>query len=54
MTDAIIVINAGSTSLKFGAYAADGADSPPLLCRGEIEDMQDNPRFAVCGPGADR
>jgi acetate kinase len=47
MTDAIIVINAGSTSLKFGAYAASGADSPPLLCRGEIEGMEDDPRFAV-------
>jgi acetate kinase len=47
MTDAIIVINAGSTSLKFGAYAASGADSPPLLCRGEIDGMQDEPRFAV-------
>ncbi len=47
MTDAIIVINAGSTSLKFGAYAADGADSPPLLCRGEIEGMQGEPHFAV-------
>ena len=47
MTDAIIVINAGSTSLKFGAYAVSGADSPPLLCRGEIEGMEDDPRFAV-------
>ena len=50
MTDAIIVINAGSTSLKFGAYAAGHADSPPLLCRGEIEGMQDDPRFAVSNP----
>src|SRR5580658_9326674 len=47
MTDAIIVINAGSTSLKFGAYAVGGADAPPLLCRGEIDGMQDDPRFAV-------
>jgi len=47
MTDAIVVINAGSTSLKFGAYAVDGADSPPLLCRGEIDGMQGDPCFAV-------
>ena len=46
MTDVIIVINAGSTSLKFGAYA-NGARSPPLLCRGEIDGMQDDPHFAV-------
>jgi acetate kinase len=47
MTDAIIVINAGSTSLKFGAYAAIDADSLPLLCRGEIDGMHIDPRFTV-------
>jgi acetate kinase len=47
VTDAIIVINAGSTRLKFGAYAADSADSPSRLCRGEIDGMQDDPHFAV-------
>ncbi len=47
MTDAIIVINSGSTSLKFGAYAVSDADSPPLLCRGEVDGMEDDPRFAV-------
>ena len=47
MTNAIIVINSGSTSLKFGAYAVSGADTPPLLCQGEIEGMEDDPRFAV-------
>ena len=45
MTEAIIVVNAGSTSLKFGAYAVDGAGSLPLLCRGEIDGMQDRPAF---------
>jgi acetate kinase len=54
MTDAIIVINAGSTSLKFGAYAAGGADSPPLLCRGEIDGMQDDPRFNVSNASGKR
>jgi acetate kinase len=47
MTNAIVVINAGSTSLKFGAYAAGDADSPSLLCRGEIDGMQDDPHFTV-------
>ncbi len=37
MTDAIIVINAGSTSLKFAAFAADAAGSLPLLCCGQVE-----------------
>ena len=33
MTNAIIVVNAGSTSLKFGTYAVDAAGALPLLCR---------------------
>jgi len=44
MSDAIAVFNAGSTSLKFGAYTADAAGSLPLLCRGEIDSME---RFTV-------
>src|SRR5580658_6311105 len=47
MTSAIIVINAGSTSLKFGAYAVDAAGSLPPLCRGQIDGMQDDPHFVV-------
>jgi acetate kinase len=43
MTDTILVINAGSTSLKFGAYRMD--KSLPLLCHGKIEDMEDTPHF---------
>ena len=47
MTDAIVVFNAGSTSLKFGAYTADAAGSLPLLCRGRIDSMQGDPHFLV-------
>ena len=50
MTDAIIVVNAGSTSLKFGAYAMDAAGSLPLLCRGQIDGMQDDPHFVAKNP----
>jgi acetate kinase len=49
MTNAIIVINAGSTSLKFGAYTV-GAARLPLLCRGEIEGMHKNPHFVAKNP----
>ena len=45
MTDAIIVVNAGSTSLKFGAYGVQTAGSLPLLCRGQIDGMQRDPHF---------
>lgn len=47
MSEAIIVFNAGSTSLKFGAYAVDAAGSLPLLCRGRIDSMQGDPHFVV-------
>jgi acetate kinase len=40
-------INAGSTSLKFAAYAVDASGSPPLLCRGQIDGMQDDPHFVA-------
>ena len=50
MTNAIIVINAGSTSLKFGAYAVDAAGSLSLLCRGQIDGMQDDPHFVAKNP----
>ena len=50
MTNAIIAINAGSTSLKFAAYAVDASGSPPLLCRGQIDGMQDDPHFVAKNP----
>ena len=50
MTNAIIVVNAGSTSLKFGAYGTVGTGSLPVLCRGQIEGMHDNPRFVAKEP----
>ena len=46
-SEAIVVINAGSTSLKFAAYAVDAIRSLPLLCRGEIESMESDPHFVV-------
>jgi acetate kinase len=51
MSEAIVVFNAGSTSLKFGAYAVDATGSLPLLCRGRIDSMQGDPHFAVRDAG---
>jgi len=45
MMNAIVVVNSGSTSVKFAAYGMDAAGSLPLLCRGQIDGMHDNPRF---------
>ena len=47
---AIIVVNAGSTSLKFGAYAIDHNEKLSLLCRGEIDSMADDPHFVAKNP----
>ncbi len=47
--DAIVVFNAGSTSVKFGAYALSAASEPTLtlrlLCHGRIDSMQGDPHF---------
>jgi len=45
MLDAIVVFNAGSTSLKFAAYAVIGPTGLTLMRRGEVEGMDTNPRF---------
>ena len=50
MREAIAVFNAGSTSLKFGAYAVDSVGSLSLLCRGQIDSMQGDPHFVVKNP----
>lgn len=50
MTDAVLVVNSGSTSLKFGAYAAGGSGEPPLLCRGVIDSMASDPHFVAKAP----
>jgi len=47
MTEAIVVINSGSTSLKFAAYAVDGAKSLTPISHGEVGDMQTDPRFTA-------
>src|SRR4051794_17376724 len=45
MTDALLILNAGSSSLKFSVYI-DG-DSPELLLRGQIEGIPNRPRFVA-------
>lgn len=50
MTDAVLVVNSGSTSLKFAAYDAARANAPALLCRGEIDGMSRAPHFVAEGP----
>ncbi len=47
MAQGILVINAGSTSVKFAAYRCDGADSPDLVCRGQVEGVGSEPSFVA-------
>jgi acetate kinase len=47
MPDAILVLNAGSSSLKFSAFAAGGESS--LLARGQVEGIGTAPRFTLRG-----
>jgi len=47
MANGILVINVGSTSVKFAAYRCGGAVSPDLICRGEVEGIGSQPSFAA-------
>ncbi|WER50356.1 acetate/propionate family kinase [Cupriavidus sp. WKF15] len=44
MADVILVLNAGSSSIKFSAFGAHG-DEPDLLLRGSIEGIYTSPAF---------
>ena len=46
MTDAILVLNAGSSSIKFSVFVEERAALAPLL-RGQIEGLFTTPRFEV-------
>ena len=47
MSEAIIVFNAGSTSVKFGAYEVAGKGTLTPISHGEISDMQTDPQFVA-------
>ena len=47
MTEAILVINAGSSSIKFAGYAAGAGEDPLFLGKGELEGIGSDPYFAV-------
>jgi acetate kinase len=49
MADLILVLNAGSSSLKFRGYAVDAqaGATPELLVRGQIEGLYTDPCFSV-------
>jgi acetate kinase len=46
VTAAVLVVNAGSSSIKFAAYA-DGGDEPELILKGQLEGIGSDPSFAA-------
>jgi acetate kinase len=44
---AVLVLNAGSSSIKFSVYVVSGPDDPETRYRGEIEGIGARPRFTV-------
>jgi acetate kinase len=46
MADAILVVNAGSSSIKFSLFVASG-DAPALALRGQSEGLYTSPRFVA-------
>ena len=46
MADVILVLNAGSSSLKFSVFDA-ASDQLPLLLKGQIEGLYTAPRFVA-------
>lgn len=49
MADAIVVLNAGSSSLKFSLFEIDGG-TPELVQRGQLEGLTTNTQFVAKGP----
>jgi acetate kinase len=47
MANAFVVLNAGSTSVKFAAYTGGGEDSLDLVCRGQLDGIGSQPSFAA-------
>ena len=50
MTDIILVLNAGSSSIKFSLFADGGAD-PAALASGQVEAIYNAPHFVAKDAG---
>ena len=50
MRDGILVINAGSSSIKFSLYLSNGDGKPTLSSKGQVEGINVAPHFVAMGP----
>jgi acetate kinase len=48
-SDAVLVLNSGSSSIKFGLFEIS-ASGPVLTCRGQIDEHETKPRLVVVDP----
>lgn len=51
-SDAVLVLNAGSSSIKFGLFDIARAE-PVLLCKGLLDEHEDKPRLVVTSPAGE-
>ena len=51
MADTILVINAGSSSIKFSVYGIEGASNLALSCKGQVEGLGTHPRLRASDAG---
>src|SRR3569623_688821 len=49
MPDAVLVLNSGSSSIKFGLFDISAAE-PELLCKGLLDEHDARPRLVVTSP----
>jgi acetate kinase len=52
MSDIVLVLNSGSSSIKFGLFDI-AADEPVLLCKGLLDEHEDRPRLVVKSPAGE-
>jgi acetate kinase len=53
MPDAVLVLNSGSSSIKFAVFEIS-ADEPALLCKGLLDEHESAPRLTVTDPAGKR
>lgn len=52
MPDTALVLNAGSSSIKFGLFDISGAE-PAMLCKGLLDEHEAKPRLVVTSPAGE-
>ncbi|MGY3037912.1 acetate kinase [Bradyrhizobium sp. USDA 4354] len=52
MSDTVLVLNSGSSSIKFGLFDVSGTE-PALLCKGLLDEHETRPRLVVKGPAGE-